>query len=263
MSVENKRVESQIRERAYAQVETGMDYADINEAVKLYLDFCQEPDSYTGQIAYEHENGKRGSQVGHVIKGGEGQDRKRYLHYRDGLPDWLMASGVEITPQLDRFLEAAEAIHERACSTMRENMVELDGKYPGLVGMHFPEHGDRDFYTRFLVYHPTKTGQLARAHYDLSTMTLAMAESAPGLRLGGDSYNLQPVQHREGEGKLFLGGGWRNVYPDSDLPLGWHDVIQADQETVNEDVVRWAVVMFANPEHDTQPDENEAHTVAA
>lgn len=256
-----KNIEAQIQEQAYAKVEMDIGYADISSAVERYMDFCALPDELTKQIAYEHENRKRGSQVGHVIKNGEGQDKKRYFHYRHGLPDWLISNGIERPFELNVFLEAAEAIHKTACDTLLENMVELDEKYPGLVGMHYPEHGDLDFYTRFLVYHPSKDGQLARAHYDLSTMTLAMAESSPGLRLGTESNDLRPVEHYENEGKLFLGGGWSNLYPDSDLPLGWHDVIQADQSMVGDNTVRWAVVMFANPEQDVQPSYDETHTI--
>lgn len=257
-------IEQEIKENAFARVGFELGHEDIATAIQRYLDFCALPESYTRSIAYPYFNEKEGSQVGHFVKGtGSNEDRKSFCHFRDGFPDQLKRDGVEITQQLDEFLQAAEAIHEAACRTLYGSMTELDDRYPGLVGMHFPEHGERDFYTRFLVYHPTGDGQLARAHYDKGSMTLAMAESHPGLRIGTQEDTLVPVEHREGEAKTFIGRSWPNLYPDSDLPFGWHDVIQHDAEQVSNDIVRWAVVTFANPEHDVQPSYKETHTPSA
>lgn len=273
MPLLNTSIEAQIETEAYAQVKFPIPHADLREATSRYLAFCALPDSYTKPLFYEAQNGKRASQVGQVVKKGKaGEDRKRYFHYRDGLPDWLIANKVKRTDELNSFLEVAEAIHEQASETMYEHMQELDESYPDLVESHFPAHGDRDFYTRFLVYHPNKDNQLARGHYDLSTLTLALAESDPGLRIGKDQKSLQPVEHIDGEAKLFLGAGWKKQYPDSPLPIGWHDAVRINQarsvgntalQLSDDEVVRSAIVMFANPEKGVQPDELTAHTVVS
>lgn len=272
---EQSSIEQDIREHAFARVGFELGFHDINAAVQHYMDACAFLDEHDyldrGRKKDEREysvqyrmNNKRGSYAGHFIKGEDpneqDEDWKRYFHYRDGLPDRIKRHGIEINSHLDEFLQAAEAIHEEACRTLYESMSELDERYPGLVGMHFPEHGDRDFYTRFLVYHPQENGQLARAHFDIGSMSLAMAESHPGLRIGTSPNDLTPVEHREGEAKTFLGGSWWNIYPESDLPPGWHDVIQSDKDQISDDIVRWAVVTFANPEQDVQPSQEETHT---
>lgn len=262
--VEND-VEQEISENAFARVEFDLPYETIESGMEAYLGFCALSSEYTRATACEYPNGKRASQMGHVVKGEKpGEDPKNYFHYRDGMLDILKSKfdkeGREITPELSTFLNTAREIHEAACQTLYKNMARLDKRYPGLLEKHFPEHGDRDFYTRFLAYRPTSNGQLARPHHDLGSMTLAMAESHPGLRIGPDANSLTPVEHEEGTAKAFLAGSWRTLYPDSSLPLGWHDVIQRNESRLDNDVVRWAVVTFANPEQDVQPTYEEAHT---
>ena len=62
---------------------------------------------------------------------------------------------------------------------------------------------------------------------------------------------LSPVEHRPGEAKFMLGAGWNRLEPqqrfgNQEMPLGWHDVV-ASEKSVSERVMRWAIVLFANP----------------
>lgn len=257
-------IEQEISENAFARVEFDLPYETIESGIEAYLGFCALSSEYTNATACEYPNGKRGSQMGHIVKGKKpGDDPKHYFHYRHGIEDILKPElerkGFEIVPELRSFLNIAREIHDAACDTLYKTMSQLSKHYPFLIEKHFPEHGDWDFYTRFLAYHPTGNSQLARAHHDIGSTTLAIGESHPGLRIGPNKYSLTPVEHEEYTAKFFLAGSWRTLYPDSRLPLGWHDVIQRG-DYVDPETARGAVVTFANPEEDVQPTEEEAHT---
>lgn len=75
-------------------------------------------------------------------------------------------------------------------------------------------------------------------------MTLALAESAPGLRIGSVPQDLTPIDHHDGQAVFFLGGNFQAVLGDTDLKPGWHDVVQQGEASPHQSYARWAIVAF-------------------
>ena len=101
---------------------------------------------------------------------------------------------------------------------------------------------------------------LAKAHYDRGALTLALAESSPGLRLGENEEKLEEIVHKD-RSLIFMPSLRFNKVTSKEFTPTWHDVIQKKSERVNSQVSRWAIVFFADIQSDIIPTYEEAHNI--
>src|SRR3989344_5598230 len=179
-------------------------------------------------------------------------DEKEYFHYNRYAKDAFGALPGSEDKRVTDFFSAAHSIYEDAEDLMRAIIQEFDVSFPGLYQNFFPEDAHPHFYLRFLKYSSQGRGDLlAGGHYDLGGCTLALAESAPGLRIGRDQETLQEIEHRDGQA-IFMPGLQFHELTSDDLPPAWHDVVQKKDDRMGggeygDDTARWAVVFFADP----------------
>jgi hypothetical protein len=262
-----------IYEKGYAPVGIDLGRSDLQTAMDRYLAFLELDEKFHSITQFEL-TGRGDGDFGQFRRtaGNEGvrgtvADNKDIFHFGSMTRQVVEARLSGALPhEMKEFLEAAEEIYWTGQRAKKQALEQLDYFEMGLVGVMQPERETINDVLRFIAYYPNK-GNLAKGHFDRSTATLAIGESHEGLRItpgqngfiidADEAYmnsldnKLQPVTHSEGEAKFFLGAGW-NRLPDylrvgnEDRPLAWHDVVESST-TVDEKVMRWAIVMFCNP----------------
>lgn len=260
-------------EKGYAPVGIDLGKSDLQTAMDKYLVFLELDQKFHKMTQFDlttrgdGDFGQFTRTASSVGARGIVADNKDILHFGSMSRQVIEARLSGAMPaEMKDFLESAEEIYWSGQRAKRHALEQLDYFNMGLVGIMQPETETINDVLRFIAYYPND-GNLAKGHFDRSTATLAIGESHEGLRItpgqnglvldADDSYmksldhNLQPVTHTEREAKFFLGAGW-NRLPDylrtgnEDRPLAWHDVVPSDR-TVDDQVMRWAIVMFMNP----------------
>jgi isopenicillin N synthase-like dioxygenase len=107
-----------------------------------------------------------------------------------------------------------------------------------------------------LVYYQAHPQQeiLARPHFDAGSFTLAIAESAPGLRIGSKQENLELVPYDKNGMIFMLGANCGRMVPHEKLLPSWHDVIRLDNLTT-----RWELVAFIDGHSVESPSLHDTH----
>lgn len=167
----------------------------------------------------------------------EGVDRV-FFHYHPAVRETF---GTELTgiPGAEKFLDSAEPLWRSALSSAEDVVRSLETRYPGLYGRFFPKGIPPAFVIRFVVYAPGgDTGCLQKPHYDRCPITLALAESAPGLRVKNSDGQMTSVSRKHDEAVVMTGPWMRNLDPD--FPLSWHDAAAVSGRGTNE--ARWVAV---------------------
>jgi hypothetical protein len=100
---------------------------------------------------------------------------------------------------------------------------------------------------RFLKYYYQNPGEyLAKPHFDAGSFTVAVAESGPGLRIGTNPDDLEPVTHEENNAIFFISSNINRISDDKRLVPAWHDVVQLDGSKSTDSFSRWALVAFVD-----------------
>jgi isopenicillin N synthase-like dioxygenase len=254
-------VERQIQQQAYAVVPFAVSRAEFNQAIDVFVRFLALPLETKEKIYFKLRPDDRGTEVGYKrYLRNEGQtDNREYVHYHRAAEEGFREIRQEI-PELDELLKTMKRVHDEALTTLQKVIGTFEDRFPGISEKFFSQTNPGDFYLRFLKYDLARPGEfLAKGHYDRGSCTLALAESAPGLRMGVDDEHLHEVTHREGEA-LFMPG---LKFPDltsKDFVPTWHDVIQKSEDTYSDDIARWAIVFFADPAGMENISYEEAHT---
>ncbi len=240
---------SQIRENAYAVVPFPVSKAEFQSAMDCYVAFLALPQDVKDGIYFNIDLGdERGADVGYQIRRREaGQiDNREFFHYHPDAEE-RFREARQTRPELDRLLIAMKHINDHATAAMEEVIRALDTEFPGLHERMFVTGGRApNFALRFLKYDVANPGEfLAKGHYDRGAYTLALAESAPGLRMGIDDLHLRDVVHDEGQA-LFMPGLNSPEFTGGAIPATWHDVVQKSDDTYSTDIARWAIVFFAD-----------------
>lgn len=257
---------AELSNQTYAAVPFPQSHREIETAVAAFFGFLSLPEEEKNALRFKRETDKV-SDVGYVRTAGEKgeddgkRDFKEYFHYH---PDAKERFHEEASrePRLAAFLTAADRLFQDAEDTLQAVIRELDREYPGLYGEFCPPHAPLERILRFLKY-DNRGGEgdfLARGHYDRGGCTLAIAESAPGLRIGKDDATLTPVVHKDGTAIFFAAPQLADLTGQS-IRAAWHDVVQASGDTVSKDAARWAVVYFVNAPGHAFPSSKETHTV--
>ncbi len=252
---------AQIRERNYIEIPFLLDRAYFETAAKQFMNFLSYPDTFKSQFHFKLYPDDDGSDVGYVRTiSATGKDDKEYFHYHPLIEERYAELIHEDDVITREFFDAAAVIYHNAEESLDAILTEFTAEFPGLREQFFVHNTPRRFYLRFLKYETRGLGKfLARAHYDRGGCTLALSESAPGLRIGVDDAHLQEVTHKE-HMAVFMPALRFPELTSFDFPSAWHDVVQSSREQYTENVARWAIVFFADTHDMRAPSTEETHT---
>lgn len=242
----------ELSEKAYVALPFPLSNEELSAAAESFFKFLALPQEFKSSLFFLRDpNDKSGTEVGYVRQSGAKdeeygyKDFKEYFHYHPDAKD-RFADAVAQEPAFAAFMKTAGIIFDRAEETARAVLSQLDPAFPGIYDAFAAPDTPLERALRFLKYDATGKGKfLARAHYDRGGCTLALAESAPGLRIGKDDATLTEVVHKDGTA-LFMPGFHFPGLTGGQIPAAWHDVIQASEDTLSDDAARWAIVYFLN-----------------
>lgn len=222
---------------------------EIEAAVKAFFAFMQLPEETKVRFSARLDPEDRGTEIGYwTRRRSEGHaDDRGYFHYSEAADKLFRPKGQDC-PELIAFMDAAKVVHTSAAHTMHEVVHVIDEQHPGLEQALFNPGNGRELRLplRFLAYTQSEPGNfLAIGHYDRGACTLAVAESAPGLRIGKTPETVKEVAHEPGYG-LFFPGIHLQEFTNETFAPSWHDVVQKDQDAFQTAYARWAVVLFAS-----------------
>ena len=217
---------------------------ESKQKFRLYID----PDDPESMVGYMERKQKKGD-----------LDEKEYFHYNRyaeaGFADHVKTVGEKAT----RFLNSAARVYEGAEAEAKKIIFDLEKEYPGIRERFLPPGVHPHFYLRFLKYSVQGKGNfLAGGHYDQGAFTLALAESAPGLRIGLNQSKLQAVEHHDGHA-VFMPGLQLHVFTSDEFIPAWHDVVQRGEDVLSDDAARWSMVFFVDPVRKVQTTWEERH----
>lgn len=251
----------EIAEKTYATVPFGLSFDQIQSAVDDFMGFLTLPQEVKERFFFRLISEDRGTEVGYRKRRKElgDLDEKEYFHYNEYAAE-TFGPLAESVPELKTFLAGADMIYQEAKTQISAIISAFDLEFPGLYQKFFPTDRFPRLFLRFLSYNKVEPGEfLAKGHYDRGACTLAIAESAPGLRMGLDDRQLTPVVHKE-HNALFMPGLKFSRLTSEEFPSVWHDVVQKGSDSFNPDVARWAVVFFADQFDMENVTFDEAHT---
>lgn len=255
---------TQIHKNGYSHIPFSVSHVQFQEAIETFFNFLALPYETKKLFYFKIRPDDRGSEVGYNrYRREEGKtDNREYFHYHP-LAREHFKEGINKEPTLRKLIDVMEIIYDEASRTLLEVMSSFEKEYPGITGKYFSKETHSNFYLRFLKYDVDTPGAfLAKGHYDRGSCTLALSESAPGLRLGYSDTDLREVEHTSNEAIFMPGLTFHEVTSEKFSPI-WHDVLQKSTDTYNEDTARWAVVFFADTLEISPITYEEAHTPIA
>jgi len=263
--MEYETILSDIKKRNFAEVPFKMTSVELTEAAEAYIDFLTLPLETKKLFHFKVDPGSKRTDVGYRRRHEEigNADNKEFFHYHE-LAKTRFKDLVKLTgPKAEKFFNYAENVFRAASSALSDILRVIDEKVPGVHDKLFLSETFPSFYLRFLKYDVRGSGNfLATGHYDTGGMTLAIAESAPGLRIGKNDLDIKEVPPRQSGTALFM-PALRFIEIDPALcefTPAWHDVIQKSADVYSNGVARWAIVFFADPSSINRLSSKEAHT---
>ncbi|MFZ2681985.1 MAG: hypothetical protein WAZ14_02750 [Patescibacteria group bacterium] len=253
-----------IQKQSYFEFPLEIHSEQIALAVKNFFTFLALPETDKAKfvIDIKQDERDRGVDLGwrrRSVDAGFGYDNKEFFHYNNQAKI-LFAPLIAQIPAAQALTRSLDPILNKTLSAMREIIHSLEVDYPGLYTKFFPADGNDAYVIRLLKYDRTRAGDfLAKGHYDRGSCTIAIAESAPGLRLGPDDQHLTEVTHTKGQG-LFFPGISLGLHTDNELMPTWHDVLQRGNSIYNDTASRWAIVFFCSPPEPNYFDRKTVHT---
>ena len=237
--------QEQLNHNHFVSVPLTIPHHDLTDAAQSFLTFLTEIPEPEKRSVHFKSAFDRGSAEGYNDKRGiAGKDPKEFFHWSPRLFEYPQYHALSQSSVHARdFFERAEHLYTYldtvTSSLFLEHFSELapncviDGKLANAV-------------LRFLCYSPRSTETFnAQPHYDKGYGTLALAESAPGLRIGCcDKHPLTEVMHTEGTA-LFMPADL--MFEDSDRTIipAWHDVAtDSSVKPISDRCERWAIVFF-------------------
>ncbi len=241
-------------------VDFSMNQTELGAAAELFLNFLALPTETKRQLHFAARS-HRASADGYTDKSSIDQkDPKQFFHwspYLMSLPK--VQSLADKHAKINDFFEAASDIYAHIETTLLTLFNEHLLDYKDAV---FKNDKLTDGILRFLCYSPREEQSFcARAHFDKGFSTLAIADSAPGLRIGCcDAHPLKAVKYGSGTA-LFMPAWMLFEASEGKIKPAWHDVIHAPSEqNVNDFCARWSIVFFVNAPDTAFSSWNEVHT---
>lgn len=241
----------EISRRHVAEIPFPLSFNELSAAAESFLQFLLLPQEVKNSFTPPNAPERSYSIPGYRLrrKGVENaRDNKEFFHYHPGYESHVSSLPEANNPRAQQFLTHARIVNVAATATLRSIVEMLDVEFPGVFAEYFPDTTEPVTNTilRFLKYDKAGEGSfLAAAHYDVGGATLALAESAPGLRVGVSPETLYPVIHRSGAA-LFMPALDLQTMTDERFKPIWHDVVQLSEDTHSDTTSRWAIVFFAN-----------------
>ncbi len=257
-------VKDTIKKQCYVEVPLAIAPSDIDKLITNFFAFIALTDSEKGKFVVDikQDERDRGTDLGwrrRSVDSGFGYDNKEFFHYNSQAQE-LFASLADQIPAAQSLIASLDPVYKTVLGVMQDMVRSLDEDYPGLYDKFFPKSGETSHVIRLLKYDRTRDGEfLAKGHYDRGSCTIAIAESAPGLRIGLDDQHLTEVTHSLGYGLFFPGISLGN-YTNQELLPSWHDVVQKGDLAYNDETSRWAIVFFCSPPDPNYFDRRTVHT---
>ena len=256
---------SELSSKAYVALPFPLSREELGEAAETFFEFLKLPQETKRSLFFLRDpKDPQGTEVGYVRTKGEkdaeygSKDFKEYFHYHPDA-EAHFKEAADQNPALRTFLDAAAEIFAAAEESVQGVLKELNTEFPGLYESFCDQNLPLERALRFLKYDAAGKGKfLARAHFDRGGCTLALAESAPGLRIGKDDASLTEVVHKD-RTALFMPGFHFPEMTDGRIPAAWHDVVQSSEDVLSTDAARWAIVYFVNAPGRRLPSSAEVH----
>jgi hypothetical protein len=230
----------------FARVPHGMRQADLEAAANAFLAFLALPDGVIRQLHFSPVH-DRASADGFTDKTGvDRKDPKQFFHWSPALMTREPCPSLRAQePAVDRFFRAASDVYRCVESALFDVYSQCLPEYRQRI---FREDRLIDGILRFLCYAPRPEHDFcARAHFDKGFSTLALADSASGLRIGCcNTHPLKPVHHEDGHA-LFMPAWMLFQASGGAIKPAWHDVVhRPGEQDVNRLCARWSIVFFVN-----------------
>lgn len=247
MSLSYNELYQALKNQFYANVPFPLERNVIEDAVQAFFKFLDQPDEVKSHIDFSIAPLHRRGGVGYVHRDASDHvynDSKDFFHYHPAIfkkyPDFL-----DKNPVVKDFITKAKPIWDLTCQTLDELLKTLEPEFPGIHGKIFDTNEELHILIRFLKYEWTTAEKyLAKPHFDAGSLTLAIAESAPGLRIGSCPENLQLVEHKPENALFMISSNFQKIMNSEEFSPGWHDVIQLNEALIGKSYARWAVVAF-------------------
>lgn len=244
--VQTKGLYQSLQERFYAEIPFPIDPTLVSKAIEAFFKFLNLPEEIKSYIQFSIAPKHRRGDVGYKHRNAEDHiydDNKDFFHYHPAIFEEY-ASFLEEQPIVKNFMLLAKPIWQYVYDTLKEILACFEPQFPGVSAKIF--NGKREhILLRFLKYEWENAGEyLAKPHFDAGSFTLAIAESALGLRIGSCPENLRLINTRAGHAIFMLSSNFRQVIDSTQFSAGWHDVIQIDETQIGKPFARWAVVAF-------------------
>lgn len=261
MPLSHQDIMRQLQQQNYVLVPFALSPTVIHEAMAAFFNFLNEPSAVREHINFTVAPMHRRGDVGFKQRDPKEDiynDSKEFFHFHPAIFKNYDAF-LNQQPVIYDFMRKAEPIWQAVSSTVHTLLTTLNPSFPGLVQRVFDTE-DVHILLRFLKYNWQQSGKyLAKPHFDAGSMTLAIAESGPGLRIGSGPHDLKLVQHQPGHALFMLSSNFKQIMPTDEVAAGWHDVIQLDETFVGKPYSRWALVAFIEAHGVTALPRTETH----
>ena len=254
---------SDVKKQNFVKLPFDLSHKELVAAAEAFFDFLTLPDSVKNQFYFKVDPDSPRTHVGYIRRHDTmgSADNKEFFHYHAAAPERFKELAAIEEPKVKAFFTAADKVFQAGVHAMNDLLVILEDGIPGIHKRIIPEGEHPAFYLRFLKYDAKGEGEfLARGHYDSGGMTLALAESAPGLRIGKNDKDLVEVEHERNHVIFMPAFRFRDLSDNSDFTPTWHDVVQRGEDTYDTDTARWAIVLFADSSHVNRESSEEVHT---
>jgi len=253
-----------LRDAFYAHIPFEIEPTQIQDTVDSFFALMDLPDAtketLKSKIAPNHRRGDLGF-VRRDPTDGAYSDKKEFFHYHPMLLSEKCAQ-INCDPAIKAFIDNADRIWNKGVETVKDLVGKLESQFPGIYEKIFDDHHTPHVVLRFLRYEWDKTQEnLAKAHFDAGSCTLAIAESCPGLRIGSCEADLKLIEHIPRKALFFLASNFKALANSNDLLPGWHDVVLTDEmaSKVAQPFTRWAIVMFVEGHSIEAPSRSDTH----
>lgn len=250
------------KSKDYAQVPAhGLNSAALTDAAHVFLDFLTLPEEDKTAICRtlpgEPDRISHGY-MRRVATVDADQEEKMYFHYHPDVEVEFRDAIEHAGPKAEKFMDAARSVWARTRAIAGDAIDEFESEWPNSRERFLPTDKVPDLVIRFLAYQKQGHGEfLAKAHYDRGTFTIALGESAPGLRIGTPPVE---VEHKEGEVILMPATSFETDIDPSIKPA-WHDVVQRPGAELGNGNARWAIVGFFDIQNSSYASLEKTHTL--
>ncbi|MCY4314264.1 MAG: 2OG-Fe(II) oxygenase family protein [Gammaproteobacteria bacterium] len=248
-----------LRKDCFVQVPSSLSRNEIEAAAKGFLSFLSLP-AKIRQCLHFPATVPRASADGYTDKVDlEHKDSKQFFHWKPALMERAPCQSLrQSEPVIEEFFQLAEHVYQKAEAILEE-------VYSQYLPQYYPQifHAGRliDGILRFLCYTPNPEGKIgAKGHFDKGFSTLALGDSAQGLRIGSCAkHPLTEVEYQDRQA-IFMPAWMLFQSSDGQIKPAWHEVVSDSAKPVNAFCARWSIVFFSNDPNMQYTNWDDVHT---